>query len=98
MEFCINNGSITFEFIYKNYTINFADYLINGQAEGKISILIQKNGHDLSSKTVERLADYMMGYMKGVTCACNNIIEVAPQPNDQVMYYLMIAIDLIIPN
>lgn len=96
--------SITFEFVYKNYTINIADYLSHRpdgsdlKPEGKISIMIMKRGDNLSTETVERLASYMMDRMDCITVACGSVLEIGPMSNDQAMYHLLNAIDLIIPN
>ena len=93
MEFEINRGSVAFEFVYKNYTISIADFIHGGEPDGKISILIQKHGQYLSSKTVARIADYMMSRMDGISVECNRFIELAAHNTDQVMYCLLKAIE-----
>lgn len=103
MEFKIATGSVSFEFVYKNYTINIADYYLYRQSNiippaGKISVMVQKRGYDLSTKSIERIANYLNPRMKGNVIACGNVIEVNLSDDDQFMYFLMNGIDMILPN
>jgi hypothetical protein len=98
MEFSIDGSrSVTFEFVYQAYTINVADYLSeSGKPEGKISVMVQRYGQDLSSKTVERLAAYVNERIDGVAIACNNVIELNIRNTDQFMVHLFNAINLLL--
>jgi hypothetical protein len=97
MEFSIDGlRSVTFEFVYQAYTINIADYLDGAKPEGKISVMVQRYGQDLSSKTVERLAAYVDQRISGVATACNNVIEINIRNDDQFMVHLFNAINLLL--
>lgn len=98
MKFSLDTSrSVTFEFVYGPYTINVADYLDeNGRPEGKISVLIQKHGEDLSSKTVGRLAAYIDMRINGVAIGGNTVIEISIQQNDQFMNSLLNSIKILL--
>ena len=99
MEFTTSYKSITFEYLYKNVVISIADYLKgDGTPEGKISVLIRKNGEDLSTKSVEMIAAHIQNRMTtGVAMACNNVIEINIGRREQFMYLLHNAIDIVLP-
>ena len=98
MEFSLDTSrSITFEFVYESYTINVADYLDElGRPEGKISVLIQKHGENISSKTVERLAAYIDQRIKGVAVGGSTVIEISIQHDDQFMIHLLNSIKILL--
>jgi len=106
MKFYMGEGSVCFEFVHGPFTINVADYTTECtpqpsyssiEPEGKISVLVQRYGDDLSPNTVEKLADYIEARIKGVCVSVNNVIELGLQQDDQFMYYLLRALDIIIP-
>ena len=99
MEFSIGHGSVTFEYLYKNVMISIADYRMgDGTPEGKISVLIQRHGENLSTKSIDMISAHIQNRMvKGVATPCNNIIEINIGPNDQFMYLLHNAIDVVLP-
>lgn len=99
MEFKAGTGnSIVFEFIYKSFNISIADYTNCGEPENKISVVIDKHGQSLSSKTVERIAEYINHRIKGVAVACNGMLELNLYRDDQFMLILQNALDIIIPS
>ncbi len=98
MEFKFTGNSVVFEFQYKNFMISIADYVNCGEAEGKVSIQIQKHGQDLNEKTVERIAAYVQHRIKGVASATCGTLYVAPFQHDQLMFTLTDALDIIIPS
>jgi hypothetical protein len=102
----MGEGSVNFEFVHGPFTINIADYTREHgyqpsyssiEPEGKISVLVQRYGETLSPKTVERLADYIEARIKGVCVSSNHVMELGLQQDDQFMYYLLKALDIIIP-
>jgi uncharacterized membrane-anchored protein YjiN (DUF445 family) len=100
MEFTTGYNSITFEYLYKNVVISIADYLKgDGTPDGKISVLIRKNGEDLSEKSVEMIAAHIQNRMiRGIATACNNVIEINIGRDEQFMYLLHNAIDVVLPS
>jgi hypothetical protein len=98
MKFSIDaSRSVTFEFVYGSYTINVADYInAMGRPEGKISVLVQKHGENLSSKTVERLAAYINQRIEGVAIGGVTVIEISIQHDDQFMNYLLDSIRILL--
>lgn len=97
-----------FEFVYGNYVINIADYTREVsyqhgystiEPEGKISVLIEKHGEQLSDQTVKKLAYFINQRILGsvITSSCN-MIDLNIQSTDQFMKVLLDAIDIIIPN
>ena len=99
MEFTTSYKSITFEYLYKNVVISIADYLMgDGTPEGRVSVLIRKNGDDLSNKSIEMIAAHIQNRMtKGIATPCNNVIEINIGRSDQFMYLLHNAIDVVLP-
>ncbi len=99
MEFKTGTGSsIVFEFVYKSFNISIADYTNCGEPENKISVVIDKHGKSLSSKTVERIVGYIGHRIKGTVAAYNGMIEVSLYRDDQFMLNLQNALDIIIPS
>ena len=99
MEFKTGTGtSVVFEFVYKSFNISIADYTNCGEPENKISIVVDKHGKSLSSKTVERIAGYIQHRIKGTVGAYNGMLEVSLYRDDQFMLNLQNALDIIIPS
>lgn len=99
MEFTTSYKSITFEYLYKQVVINIADYLRgDGTPEGKVSVLIQKNGESLSLKSVEMIAAHIQNRMTtGIAAVYNDVIEINIGRREQFMYLLHNAIDIVLP-
>ena len=107
MEFGMNEGSITFEFIHGNYTINVADYVkgIERQPgeysgikpEGKISVLIEKHGKHISHDSAKLLATYIRNRIVGYVNVTGSIIDIKLRQHDQFMHHLLNGMNLIIP-
>lgn len=99
MEFTTSYKSVSFEYLYRNVVINIADYLQgDGTPDGKISVLIQKNGESLSEKSIEMIAAHIQNRMTtGIAMACNDVIEINIGRREQFMYLLHNAIDIVLP-
>jgi formylmethanofuran:tetrahydromethanopterin formyltransferase len=99
MEFTTSYKSVSFEYLYGGYTISIADYLQgDGTPDGRITILIQRLGESLSTKSVERIADYISQRLEnGIAMACNHIIDINIDRNEQFMYHLHNALNILFP-
>jgi len=98
MRFKTTSKSVIFEFNYKNFVFSIADYVDDDfNPKGKISILIEKHGVSLSSKTVERIAAFIGMRIVGQVWTNNDLIEINSANIDQAMLHLMEAVDAIVP-
>jgi len=103
----MSEGSITFEFVHGDYTINIADYTSRHRPlmgfgepkpEGKISLLIQKHGKTISDVSVKLIGTYVNNRIVGNVSTGSGAIDINLRQHDQFMYHLLRAIDLIIPR
>jgi hypothetical protein len=98
MEFSFTDSSVVFEFVYGNYTISIADYTRGGRPEGKVSIMILRNGSPLSTKSLERIAAFAGNQIRGVITVSNDVLDLRALDDDQVMYEIINALKFVLPS
>jgi len=97
MRFKTTSDSVIFEFNYKNFVFSIADYVDDEfNPKGKVSILIERHGVSLSSKTVERIVAFIGDRIVGEVWTDNNLIEIDAANIDQAMLHLMEAVDIVV--
>jgi hypothetical protein len=99
MKFIIGTSSVSFEFDYKNYVINVADYVTAHQKiepVGKVSVMITKHGKSISRESNLLIAAFISNRIQGSAWASDKIIEVSLHERDQFMWALMDGMKLII--
>ncbi len=97
-------SSIAFDFIYKAYQINIADFCRLDKdgtviPEEKISVLISKRGTSLSKITMNMISTYINLRICGITSTSpGGVLDVYLNPSDQFMLILMDALNVIVPE
>ena len=97
MEFSFTDSSVVFEFVYGNYTVSIADYTRGGRPEGKVSIMILRNGNTLSKDSLERIAAFAGNRIRGVITVNNDVFDIRAFDDDQVMYEILNALKFVLP-
>jgi len=104
MQFLGVRSSVAFQFIYKSYVINIADYYHSACVEGtiipdgKISVMISKHGKALSKATMKKISFYINLRITGFTLPSEGILHMSLEPHDQFMQTLMNALNVIVPE
>lgn len=100
MRFKPVTDSVCFEFEHMNFNISIADFVSNNPIRypsGKISVLITKNGMDLSTKSLERLAKFIELRICGTISVSPNVMDIQPFEGDQFMQVLFDGLRTLFP-